>query len=247
MDVLICGDRDCPPKRQCFNYPPNGACDRSTDSCLACSDSATGYCVTETNAAVGLSVLYCATSSAPLSFVTGTAVRPLASASSGSNLGQGSFVKNSLSSPVFGDVVPTAPGSVSSSMSGGLSKRDVAGITIGTVAVLSFMVFGAAFLLLRHKKLAAAATTTEPQPVAPTGDHLPANGPVEDVRSNVPAWPVGVGGDHELRHWIPQELDGAEVVMRKQDVPGREPEAASSLVSPIKDDVEGLGQDGSPT
>lgn len=52
--------------------------------------------------------------------------------------------------------------------------------------------------------------------------------------------------NHELAHWMPQELDGGEVVVRKQDAQGREPESGSTLVSPItiKDDVEGLGQDG---
>ena len=219
------------------------SCDVSTDTCLACTDSATGYCVTETNPAVGLSVLYCATSSAALSFVTGTALRPLASAESGSNLGQGALVTNSLSSPGFGGGLPTMSGSVSVSVSGtspsssGLRNGDIAGITIGTVAVLSLIVFGAAFLLLRHKKIAVEAGTTEPQAFTPVSHQPASTGLGGDARPDIPPWPVEVDGNHELRHWIPQELDGGEVVVRKQVMEGREPEAGSTVVSPIKDEV----------
>lgn len=245
-------NRDCPQKRHCYNYPTSVSCDVSTGSCLACTDSATGYCVTETNAAVGLSVLYCATSSVPLSFVTGTALRPLASAESGPSLGQGVLVTNSLSSPgaaMSGSVSVSVSGA--SSSSSGLGKGDIAGITIGTVAVVSFIVFGAIFLLLRHRKLAAGAAATEAQAAASMAGQPSSSGLGETVRPDVPAWPVEVEGNHasrhELRHWIPQELDGGEIVVRKQDAQGREPESASTLVSPIKDDVEGLGQERHPT
>lgn len=90
----------------------------------------------------------------------------------------------------------------------------------------------------------------EAQAVVPVSQQLPPlSGAGEEVRPDIPPWPVEVAGDHELRHWIPQELDGGEVVVRKQDVEGREPEAGSTVVSPAKDDVEGLGlgQERGPT
>ncbi len=223
----------------------------STGSCLACTDSASGYCVTETNTAVGLSVVYCAASSVPLSFVTGTAARPLASAEAGPSLGQGVLVTPSLSSLGGSDVLPTVSGSAvsmsgSSPSSSGLTKGDIAGITIGTVAVVSLIVFGAAFLLLRYRKLAAGAATTGAQAATPRAEHPPSSGLGEGFRPDGAAWPVQMDENHELAHWMPQELDGGEVVVRKQDAQGREPESGSTLVSPItiKDDVEGLGQDG---
>jgi len=126
----------------------------------------------------------------------------------------------------------------SSSSTNGLSKGDIAGITIGTVAVVSFIVFGAVFLLSRHRKLAAGAATTERQAVGPMTDQPPSSNLGENIRPDIPPWPVEVGGNHELAHWIPQELDGGEVVVRKQVAHGREPESGSTLVSPIKDDVK---------
>lgn len=135
----------------------------------------------------------------------------------------------------------------SSSSASGLSKGDIAGITIGTVAVVSFIVFGAAFLLLRHRKLAAGAATTEHQAVGPMTDQLPSSTLGENIRPDIPPRPVEEDGNHELAHWIPQELDGGEVVVRKEDAHGREPESGSTLVNLVKDDVEGLGQEEHPT
>ena len=230
-------------KRRCYNYGTTASCDARTGSCLACSNSVTGYCVTETNVAAGLSVLYCATSSISLSVVTGTAIRAITSPGGDSGLGDASFVTDSLASPRASGVSAAMSASASS---GGLSKGDIAGITIGTVAVVSLIVFGIAFLALRKKKLEAGPRPTEPQAVTPA-DQPPVGDLRDHARPDIPTWPVEVDGDHEMRHWIPQELDGAETVRRREDGEVQEPKADATLVSPIQDDVDGVDHEHNKT
>lgn len=196
--------------------------------------------MTETNRAAGLSVLYCGTSSVHLSVVSGTAVRGVANSGEVTNLGQGSFVTNSLSPPGgVGDTSAMSVSATTTSAAGagaesGLSKGGMAGTTIGTVAVISFIVFGAGFLVLRNKKLEAKAKATTPH-TASVDNQLASDNPDENVRADIPRWPVEVDGDHELRHWTPHELDGGEMVGNKEEP---EAEGESTVVSPVEDGDE---------
>ncbi|MCJ1367882.1 hypothetical protein MMC16_007018 [Acarospora aff. strigata] len=160
-----------------------------------------------------------------------------------SGLGDASFVTDSLASPRASGVSAAMSASASS---GGLSKGDIAGITIGTVAVVSLIVFGIAFLALRKKKLEAGPRPTEPQAVTPA-DQPPVGDLRDHARPDIPTWPVEVDGDHEMRHWIPQELDGAETVRRREDGEVQEPKADATLVSPIQDDVDGVDHEHNKT
>ncbi|KAI9877946.1 MAG: hypothetical protein M1830_002390 [Pleopsidium flavum] len=115
----------------------------------------------------------------------------------------------------------------------GLSGADIAGITIGTVAVVAFIVFGAGFLVLRHKKHEARVRVTTPHTTAMDTQPV-ADCHGENVQAEIPTWPVEVDGDHELRHWTPQELGGGEIAGNKED--GAEPEAKDE--STVVDSVE---------
>ncbi len=152
------------------------------------------------------------------------------------------FVSASLSAPSLSGISATTSASGGSG-SEGLSKGDIAGIVIGTVAVTSLIIFGAAYLFLRHKKLKAGVGATDPHAGA-ISTQPPSDGHGDGVRADIPPWPVETNGNHgnyELSHWVPQELDGAEKVIRPADgdtiAPGPESTVVSPI-SPINDNVE---------
>lgn len=180
-----------------------------------------------------------------MSFVSGTAVRGVANPGDITNLGQGSFVTNSLSAPVsYSDrstlvFAAATAGARPGGDGGGLSRGGIAGITIATVAVVAFIGFGVAFLVLRHGKLAATAKAAAPQP-----EFLENRSPLDEIaetaRPGTPSWPVEMDGDHELRDRSPQELDGGEIMGKAEDSEEPGVKEESTVVGPVDDRGEGV-------
>lgn len=203
----------CAEKTTCYNSADaagaSATCNGNRDACLACTSAATPYCATETNRAANLSLLYCVTASVPLSAVSGTATRPPSGAVSG--LGYGSLVMNSLSSPTVLPTMPASTGSLpttTSSSSQGLSGGDIAGITIGTVAVVSLIVLGVMFFIMRKRKAGGVEAGQAAMEAQAASAHAPAAGAAMEPGSEA-APAAEACGEYEYRHGaVPVELDG---------------------------------------
>ncbi|KAI9675512.1 MAG: hypothetical protein M1829_003316 [Trizodia sp. TS-e1964] len=192
--------------------------------CVGSTNSAAFACVTESNQDASLSILYCATTSIPILYVSGTASRAATTSSksstpttstkksSGSSTStDSSQTSTSTSSDDNSDTstTSTSPGSSpastasATSSSSKLSTGAIAGIAGGGAALLLGLAIAA--ILFRRRRASAAAAATAPDAVPMYSNMYGNNGP--------PGISTGYETPHGY-HAPPQgigEVDGTQI------------------------------------